>query len=334
MALPNIIKTWTISANNRIPFVTLNGVMSQYLFGLKTFLKTNGYTVRGSSNGTTSSPASTLVSDGVDRWVTAADAATRGAGSGNPQSWIVLRDGAGMDILIAFQGPTDDTARVSFSAGQLFTTQATGTFQPTATDEAIVLSSASGSLIGTSAIAADRVWFGWVDASHKLCRFAVARSGVFTGLAWGIERVTPVVKVPTVWTPPTWGFAWNPASNILPNNTTIGIVRVSVASLAQSIAVGFGIEEYLNNSALFGAIKPEFQGGNAFPFFPLSVESNVANAHGKLGNLIDWWLARTSGAVDGDMYGSSQFIGVGGLNGASNGSAAWPWDGVTPPVLT
>jgi len=339
MALPVITKTWTITANNRIPYVSLNDTMSKYLFGVKEFLKTNGYTVRGSSDGVTASPPSTLVSDGIDRWVTAANVTTRGTGSGTPQSWIVLRDGAGVDILITYQGPaTDDTARVSFSAGQLFTTQATGTFQPTATDEAVVLSSGSGSLIGSTASLSDRNWFGWVDSQSKMCRFAIARAGIFAGLAWGVEHVLSVIGVPSsspaVWSPPTWGFAWNPGASIIPNQTSIGIARVSVASLAQSVTVFLGIEEFANNNALFSGIKPEFQGGAAFPMFPLSIESNTANAHGKMGNLIDWWQGRTSGGVDGDLYGSLQFLGIGGISGASNGSGVWPWDGTTVPVLT
>jgi hypothetical protein len=59
--------------------------------------------------------------------------------------------------------------------------------------------------------------------------------------------------------------------------------------------------------------------------------TGALSPRGKLGQLYDVWVARTSGALDGDTYGSLQFIAVNGYVGA--GAAAWPWDGVSTPVV-
>jgi hypothetical protein len=322
-------KTWTITANNRITFVSLNDAVSKYLFGVKEFLKARGYTVRGSSNGTTSSPANTLVSDGVDRWVTAADVTTRGAASGNAQSWIVLRDAGGVDVLLAYQGATDDIARYSFSVGQLFTTQATGTFQPTATDEAVPQ---SGSTLINAAVTGDRVWFAWADSSNKYFRVAMARQGVFVGKLWGLERVFSIVNLSglygEVWAPAAWGFSVTP-QNLISNGTSGGVARTVNASVAQTTLTIWGAEEFGENTTTFGSFKPELQGGFAFVLYPMSIGSSTVNARGKLGNLTDWWLGRTSGAVDGDMYNDKRLITVGGT-----GAVVWPWDNTTAPVVT
>ncbi len=333
MSTPILKKSWTISANNRISFVSLNDTMSKYLFGVKEFLKTHGYTVRGSSNGSTASPANTLVSDGVDRWTTAANVTTRGAASANAQSWTVLRDATGVDILLAYQGATDDVARISFSVGQLFTTQATGTFQPTATDEAVMLSALT--LINATT-SADRVWFGWVDNQSKLCRFAVARSGVFTGQLWGVERLFSIVNLSgllgVTWVPTTFGFGFSPGAGVLNTGTTMGIARTTGASTVQNAAVTLGVEQLQASNTVFTQTKVELQGGFAYSLFPLSVGSTTSNTRGKLGNLTDWWLGRTSGSADGDMYNEKRLICAGNIAGAS--SLAWPWDGSTSPVLT
>lgn len=328
MGLPKIRKIWTISANNRITFVTLNDTMSKYLFGIKVFLKANGYLVKGSSNGTTGAM------DAVDRWVTSANVTTQGAGSGSAQSWIVLTDGNGVDILMTYQGATADVARLSFSPGALFVASGTPQNQPTATDE-VVFSSAI-TLINNTA-SADRIWFGWVDSKSQLCRFAIARSGVFVASNWGVERVFSVVGGggAALWNPPVWGFAIPFNQQALINGSLIGGARPTVASVAANVTVGLGMEYLINSAAIFGSIKPELQGAEGYPIYPLTIATNnVVGNRGKLGNLFDWWQGRTSGAVDGDLYGTFQLLGLTGIDGVNNGSLLWPWDGVTAPVLT
>jgi hypothetical protein len=327
MGYPAVTKTWTITPNNRISFVSLNDTMANYLYGVKTFLKANGYTVAGSSNGTTGAM------DATDRWSTSANATTRGAGSGNAQSWIVLVDANGVQILLTYQGASDNTGRLSMSVGALFVAAGTPQNQPTATDEAILVSATD--LVDSNA-SADRVWAGWVDATHKCCRFAIFRLGNTTGAMWGVERVNPTVQTPALaWSPAVWGFGFSGSSATLGNGSTVGAARVNLASIGVSVSIGFGMEYIYNSSAPFTTIQPEAQGGPGYgyPMFPLSIGSNSGTVRGKFGDLVDWWQGRTSGGVDGDLANGKQFIGLGGI-AANVGACIWPWDNTTTPVLT
>lgn len=324
--LPIPKKSWLISPNNRITWVSLNSVMSQYLFGVKEFLKTNGYLVKGSSNGTTGAM------DNVDRWVTAANVTTRGAAAGNAQSWIVLEDANGVWILITYQGATDDIARLSYSPGQLFLAAGTPQNQPTAADEVVFHSAAS--LIGTNTV--DRVWQGWVDTRSQLCRFAMAASGTFVGRPWGVERMFSLVNThgaAASFTPPVWGFSLVLTTASLTTGAAVGVARPSVGGIGTNAGVALGTEYLVNSSTIFGAIKPELQGAIGYPIFPLSVAVNTSPARGKLGNLFDWWQGRTSGAIDGDIYGDLQFLCLSGLHGNNTGTCLWPWDRTNLPIM-
>jgi len=335
MTLPTVAQTWIISPNNRIPFVTVNDTVSKYLFGLKQFLVANGYTVKGSSNGVTASPNSTLITDGVDRWVTAANVTTRASVTGAAQSWIVLHDGNGVDILLTYLGSTDDVFRVAYSVGNLWTTQATGTFQPTATDAVIVTTGSS--MVASSGTISDRIWFGWVDSTNKLCRFCVASAGGWVGSSWAVELFTPEIAAgPAAITPSIWGHCINVPSAPLLNGTSIGITRAVVASTTSaSDNVYFGMEWTGLASNILGIIKPELQGAPGYPIYPLGLAVYQAVRSGKIGMLIDWWQGRTD-CPAGVTYGNNQFIAVGcvNANGAGNCAGMWPWDGATIPVLT
>ena len=96
------------------------------------------------------------------------------------------------------------------------------------------------------------------------------------------------------------------------------------------MSVAFGSEYLLNSATVFATIKPELQGAEGTPLFPIVVASNTAGGRGKLGNLYDWWLGRT--ALDGDVYGTFQLVCLTGLAGI--GTLVWPWDSATPPVVT
>jgi hypothetical protein len=338
MTLPAKVKTWTISANNRIPFVSLVNTMGNYLLGVKNFLNANGYTVKSSSNGTAGAGTSTTITDGVDHWTTAADASVRGTSAAAAQSWMILQDGNGVWILLTYQGagtsPTgDDIARISFSPGALFVLAGTPTNQPTATDEQVVTSAVT--LINATA-SQDRSWFGWVDIQSKLCRFAIARNQIFVGSLWGIELVASVVTgAGTSWTPPVWGFALVASTDYLTNGATVGKARPVVSSVGISVNCLFSVEQ-LGNMTSHNSItnqKVELQGASGFPVIPLGLGSATAGAQGKLGNLYDFWGGRgISGGADGDLYGNRQYIGMAGLRGNS-GSLIWPWDGATVPIL-
>lgn len=322
MSLPIATKAWTISPNNRITYVTLSGVTQGYLYAIKEFLKTNGYTIKGSASGGTGAM------DAVDRWASAASVTPRATTAGASQAWVVLIDANGCNILLTYQGATDDVARVSFSATGVFIAAGTPQNQPTATDEQVVWS--VNSIIG-SAPTADRMLFCWVSSDRKMCRFAVARANLWVGAVWGVETITPTVTTsalepfsPTVFTPPVWGFGYSAiVVNNITTGATVGSARVVVASVASNLAVKFGLEEFANGIAMHG-VKASLFGGAGYPAFPMSIGS-IATEFGKLGNLSDWWLARTTNIGDGDTY-LSKFI-------ALHEGVIWPWDGVTVPLL-
>lgn len=321
MALPTITRTWTISPNNRIQYVSLNDTMARYLFGIKQFLVAGGYTVRGSSDG------SAGAMDLTDRWITFANVTTRGASAAAPQSWIVLRDGNGVDILLAYQGASDDVCRISFSPGQLFAAAVTPTHQPTAADEQLVKAAATA--IGVSATI-DRIWFGWRSSDNKACRFAIARNNAWLGFQWGIEDFTHALVAPAVISPPVWGFALQTGTSYVRTSTQAGVSRVVISGTPYSCTAILAIETFADSAIFASTIKPELQG--AYLVHPISVGSSTSGARGKLGNLIDHWTGR-SDAEHGVTYGLLQFLSVGNYVFTGGSSGLWPWDGATTPVL-
>jgi hypothetical protein len=333
VALPSITKTWTISSNNRITWVSTQNSTNYYLFGMKAFLKANGYTVKGSSNGTTAAM------DGVDRWTTVADASTRGSDSVHAQSWIVLQDSNPIDILLTNQGGVGSgTAVAGYSPTQSFVLAGTATFQPTATDQVIPTGS-----ISVSNTTLDMIWNGWVDSTKKLCRFNMASNGGWNGRHWGIELVdSVVVGPPAVFSPAVWIFGVS--SNVIPNGSSCGNARCFVASVPPNTNTAalcfFGMEWFGLSSQAFTTVQPELQGGTGYPVFPLSIAMQSASDglghfvgfNGKLARLFDWWAGRSNAAY-GDTYGSKTFIAIDGVQGAFTAGGMWPWDGSTP-VMT
>lgn len=326
MALPVTSTSYSFQINQRISFVSLNDTSARFMFGVKVKLKANGYTVKGSCDGTTGAM------DAVDRWSTSANAATRGAAAGNAQSWIVLTDSNGVNVLLAYQGASDDVYRVSFSPGGLFVAAGTPNQQPTATDEQVIC--ATTSLVGATA-SSDRVWNCVVRTDNKGFRVNIARQGVWVGLAWGVEQVTSTVVTAT-FSPPTWGFAFTPANlagtsfnAAFSANARGGLARTVVASTPFSCQCVTGYEVWSASVALFGNTQPELQGSAGYLIQPVSIATSTSGSQGKIGNLVDWWIGRLSGATDGDVYGSNQFVVVG-----ASGGVIWPWDGATVPVLT
>lgn len=326
--VPALVKTWTISANNRITFVSLNATMGAYLLGLKNFLKTNGYTVKGSCDGTTGAM------DGVDRWATAANAQTRATTQTAPVSWLVLTDGNGCDILLSYVGNTDDVALFSYSFGGLFVAAGTPSNTPTATDSQAV--SGTGSWL-TSTASGDRLWFGWVDSTKKLFRTAVARGGVWVGQLFGLELFNSTMTGSAVasFTPTVWGRLIGTSTSAIPNGSQIGTTRMPVGGVAGSgQAIFFSLEWFGGSSGLFASTtQPELQGQQGWPILPLGICCGGAGFRGKLGMMFDEYQGRIDSA-GGDTYGTLNWIGMSGHSGLSTGAGLWPWDGVTTPVLT
>lgn len=337
MALPTPQRTWIITACNRISYVSIQDVAQRYLYGIKEFLKANGYTVKGSSNTTTGAM------DAVDRWVTPANVGTVVNGTTSPQSWIVLTDTSGTNLLLAYQGAANYYFKVAYSPGNLFVAAGTPTHQPTATDEVVV----QAQVDAIDAQTGDRLWSGWVDAAGNGCRFAIARAGIWRGTQWGVEQISPLVEAPAVLPKTIWGFSMTPLQNpaSVSLGSVIGVARVALGGGAgTNISINFGMEVFPIGAtaaawpSTWGAVQPELQGGSGFPIWPLTLQSSTTGFRGKLGNAADHWTCRTNGA-DGDTYGTLQFIAMGGYLspggvGVGPGSGIWPWDGVSGVVMT
>lgn len=318
MTLPVKQKTWTILANQRITYVSLVQVQRDYMFGMKAFLLAHGYVTKGSCDGTTGAM------DGADRWVTAANAGVRGATTGTANSWWCGTDLNGCNILLSFVGATDDVARFSFSPGGLYVAAGTPNQTPTATDEQVICSATS--TIGTNT-SLDRIWSGWVDSTGKLCRFAMFRNSVMIGLAWGVELIASVVSGVT-FTPAVWGFCYSVAGYTANNvagaysaNVCGGLARLN----ATNGQFGGSLEIFNNAPATLGTVQASAQGGVGYYLRPLGVAGVTASADGKIGNRYDWWMGRTSGTADGDVYGANEFI--------QFGTFVWPWDGSAPVIV-
>jgi hypothetical protein len=323
--LPPITHSWLFSPNNRINFVSLNDTMARLLFGLKNFLvATMGYTTKYTCNGTT---GPTSGADHTDRWVTFSNVTTRGAGSGNAQSFIVLTDGNGCDLLLTYQGGSDDIARISFSPGGLFTPAVTSNQQPTATDEQLMVSSAS--LINATT-SVDRVWHAMATADKRLFRFFVYRAGTMT-YSWGLEfcNTTGVLDPNVGFSPAVVGWATNNStiSNAAAGSVVGGSNAGGNGGVARingvNAAVGGCSEGYLNS---FGNPYPlDLQGGGAI-IVPVGFASVTTFTSGKVGNRIDCWYGYWNAMP-------SQGDALGNLTHVFLGTGVHPWDGVSYPVV-
>lgn len=322
---PAIQKTWTISSNNTITFVSLVATTGGYMKGLADFWLAHGMTCKGSCDGTTGAM------DGVNRWTTVGNASVRGATTVAANSWMALTDGNGCNILMSFVGASDDIARFSFSPGGLYVAAGTATFTPTATDEAVL--STGVTVIGATA-SLDRTWNAWVDSEAKLARTCVLRSGVLVGMVWGVEKFN--LRSTQTLSPAVWGFAYLPAQFV--NNTSVsGLFETSGYQANNrnglskrsgvSIQVGCGTLAYqVAVSTLWSDVQTENQGSSGYPIFgPLGLSCKTTSHQGVLGYLYDWWTGRGTVTV-GDTYNSptKNFVQWG------NQCPLWPWDGSTP----
>lgn len=333
MALPAKAKTWIIDPCNRIAFVSLLTTMQAYLYEATAFLLANGYTCKFSASAGVG-PAS--AADTTNRWANAVAVMPRATAAAASQAWIVLTDGSAGQILIAFQGASDDIARISYSPTGAFVPAATPSHQPTATDELVMLTALS--LIDATA-SADRVWSGWVTSDAKMCRFGVARSGAWVGRFWGVELFTVTgVNVPA--SAPVPVIAWGMAatnSSIPPGAVAAGNqahCRTLVSSVAFSAVVGGGNESALGISGLanYSGFTPELQGGAPL-IFALSLWTLTVGTRGKLGNRIDWWFALDN-QIPGQTTVGKDFIHMNHQLAASNSGWLWPWDSVTTPTMS
>lgn len=319
---PQLTKNWNIAANLRRVFTTLVDQVGWFFYENKTRMLTAGWTVKFSSNGTVG-PTNSL--DTTDRWTGLSAIATRASVAAAPQSWIVLQNTDGLQILFTYQGASDDIARISYSHGGLFTLAGTTTFQPTATDETIVINATS--LVNATA-SQDRVMSIWATTDTTQWSAMLARGG-------NIEHVLGVEKVvsycgPNVFTVPYVGYRHlvfllynNPGglsgtgvTPITTNYNVLGtygnagfrgtVARVFTASASRINRLGGGWVEVSSfadtftrsyNDVFFNDIYPALQGSRGAPCYPIIWSGErVVNLDGILGSPIDWWIQHTNQA--------------------------------------
>ncbi len=329
MGLPTITQTWTISFNNRFVFLTtsvVKDVMAAYMVSLKNFLKTTmGFTVKGSSDGTTGGM------DGVDRITSVSAWQVRSAlNTSAPCSWIVLTDGAGIDWLWAYYSSSDDACVLAHSQGGQYLAQSTATWIPQATDQCF--DAASGTWVNSS-LSLDRVWTHWATSDKKMWRSSVYRGGGLVALFRGEKFVSSLVS-PATFTEAvgggtvgavkcyTTGWSYNNSYSV----TSIGsLCRVHCAGQDINCTATEGAEAPGggNSATNYGFLYPALQGGTGVIMVPMTLGSITGSVDGKLGNVIDLWLCLTNTTLTlGDSFGNLQFT-------VPTGNWVFPGDGAT-----
>lgn len=331
MALPTVSKTWDFNCiNKRIPWVSLNDAAASLMYNVKNELVSHcTWAVKWSCDGVTG-PSS--AADTTDRWASKANCTTRATVAAAAQSWIVLGGGNGGQVLVCYQGASDDIFRVGYSPGALYTLAGTPTNQPTATDEIVVATGIS--MVGAT-LSADRVLHCVGTTDGKLFRVFTYVAGA-CARSWGVELISSTVAAGVTFSPAV--VAWN-APNVTQTNaaTTAGGSLASNTSAtggsgsqgarvnSTTIACFGGGERYGSGSgAVFTETTPSLNA--AAPIVPLCYASNASNLSGKLGNRIDAWFPYSNGLAEGSTAGSLQF--------AYFNTLLIPWDGATAPQVS
>lgn len=311
-----LAKNWNIDANLRNAYVSLADMTGWFLFENKRAMKVANWTVKFSSDGVTG-PSSGA--DTTDRWITKANASVRGTAAATVQSWIVMESVDGVQVLFAFQGATDDIARISFSANSGFTLAGTTTHQPTATDEIVI---SAGNSVVSSATPGDRVMTIWCTTDGTQWSSICFRAGSLNQFI-GVERVNSFCGA-GVFDRPYVGYrhiAFNRTNNPAASNPqiagTVGdgsfvigsagwrgtLARVFTAGAFRTIRVGGGFinithiadgftRTFNNLDDSMNSHTPALQGSRGTPLTPLYwCGEKAANVDGVLGSPIDWWLS-------------------------------------------
>lgn len=316
-----LVQTWNISPNKRNTYVSLTDMMGWFLYENKVAMLASAWTIKWTSDGTTGPSG---VGDTTDRWATKANATTRGTAAATVQAYAVLQNTDGLQVLLTYQGATDDVARISYSPGGLFTLAAPTTHQPTASDESIV---SAGNTLVSNATSGDRVMTIWCTSDSTQWSHVICRSGSIIHFL-GVEKVvsycgTGVLSVPYVGYRhfearrdsaganfPTSGFSiTSPAANVAVGtagfvgafarvftNGAFRFTRLCCGWVNMCAAAGGGrnfnsgtLNTLANTTAMQNGRQPLtglYWGGE-----------KTTNLDGLFGSPIDWWLAYSAGAA-------------------------------------
>lgn len=338
---PITSKSWTINPNVRNAFVSLNDMAAWWMFNNFDTLRQRGWTVKYTCDGTT---GPTSGSDHTNRLASKANCTTRGAAAGNAQSFGVLTNADGVDLMLTYQGASDDILRISYSPGGLFTPAGTSNQQPTATDEVVI---SNGNTIVNATASLDRVMSIWTSDDTKAWSMALFRSNAIVNVM-GLELVTDLCTSGVFVPKPYVGYRMTnvnrgsggdigtPVGGV--SGTAVGTAghlgmcaRVTTAATSRITRVGGGeitIAPLAGNvcgvGAVFQATPPALQAGVGSPLFPIYWSGEkAANLDGFIGYPIDWWQMITSSLASPAAGDFTPGYEVGDTPGVSSQRTNW-----------
>lgn len=317
MAVGKLQKAWTVTANERQAYTSLLDVMGWWAYRNKVALLAAGWTMKWSCDGATG-PAN--AGDATDRIASAANFATRATIAAAAQSYFVVYNADGLQLLITYQGASDDICRVSYSEGGNFTLAGTTTQQPTASDEMVL---STGNSVINATTSADRVMTTW--CTNRSWSNALYRSNALQQYMGVDEYDSAIPSAIKTW--PYYCYRYLTFTNTI-NNADGPCSRMSSTTFGSAGFQGGAVRHTYGGSARVSKLatpmifvqssgtnpsvtlfpisdQPAMQNGVAMPFLPLIlIGENSANLDGFAGVAIDWYLGyATSGKpVVGDFF--------------------------------
>jgi hypothetical protein len=354
ISLPTPELTWRFQLNTRITYTSVLQCSGDCIYTIITRLIAEGWTCKGSCDGTTGAM------DGTNRITAGNKFQTRFSGSAGAQSWIVLTDGDGADIVFSFNSAADDRVNFWWSPKGIATVAGTATNEPTATDQSRVTAFFTTNFISMvgSGTSSDRLVNIWTTADHKNFRVAIARANAWV-ICFGKESYTPATLASGITLHPGFAFMFPGDSftaqvgvanrGILEQCTT-----VSAAGTDQFRCLGYetdgggfaldlarytticGIVGAATNPTLsqtLGTVQLPLQGGASYALRRLGLISGTSGHEGFVGKMKDWYYGHLDATIgSGVAYGTFQWY---VMNGVANGAGfIWPGDGATGIVMS
>ncbi len=347
IALPTVEVSWSMNLFNRIAYASVNQVCGDVIYTVVKRLINQGWTVKGSCDGTTGAM------DGVDRWTDVTKARVRFNGSAGAQSWFVLTDADGANVVFTYNAAVDDVYSMWWSPTGVAAAAGTPAQEPTATDKILnnkFFTTTPGTIVGTTT-SGDRLVSIWTDSNHSF-RVAVAHNNGWKSL-FGKERYTAGAVAAGITLHAGFMFYINggltpltSGARSLLNNpvATGGVTDQWRCTSFRSNGGGIGLElsrevRLTGENGNTGAVPGNWEGTTMpmaggtqymmkrFGLFVAWDSAGAGSQYGSIGKIKDWWMGKKAD-TDGNTYGSNAFIVVNG-----SGGLVWPLDGATVPVM-